>query len=547
LIPGAARRASLAVLFGAALLAVSTPVASGSGLEDGAARRIAAVVGDAIVHVDGRRAFRRLGLPMVGVAVGDGSVVLTFLRGGTRGDLASVLLPGGERRRARIAARDAETGIAALRLERPLPNGLALRGPPLEPGEPVLTAGYPFGTKRGDARPAMGQGVAAQVSRGGAVPRILLTIAVNPGEYGGALVDGQGRLAGLLHWERDPTTGLSSAISVARPREAFAEVADLSGVLAPAPPEREEAWPVHDRLRQVAEAIRPNVVSILVNPEEGGEADRTVTGLLIDGEGHVLTTRANVREAKRLTVIPPGRPAREGKLLGSDERLGIALLSIPPVSGDGAGVEFAGSVPPVGTFVVAVGNPNGRGADATMLVSMGIVGATNRRDRQYGALHTDAAVNRGNLGGPLLDLEGRVVGLLSSLGGDSLRRLGTNSGLGFAIPAPAFLSRLDSLKRGETLAFRPGYLGVTLSFEEEEGGGVRIDTVIPGRAAARGGVRPGDVIRAVNGKAVEGIEDARRVFTELTEGEKVAIVVRRKGGRVELEVTLDPWPPGIPR
>ena len=86
------------------------------------------------------------------------------------------------------------------------------------------------------------------------------------------------------------------------------------------------------------------------------------------------------------------------------------------------------------------------------VLTMGIVGARNRSARsqgpmQYRALHTDAGVNRGNLGGPLIDLEGRVVGVLSSLGGASLTEVGANSGVGFAIPTRLLAPRLDALRR----------------------------------------------------------------------------------------------------
>jgi len=531
----------------AALLLPLAFLLLGAASPDEAGMRLAAAVRGAVVRVDGPGGPRRLAS---GVVTGSGRVVLTWSAGWSRGAEVSLSFPGGVTRKGEVLARDRATGVTAVRLLDPVAEGVLPRAGDLAAGEPVAVAGHAFGTLRGEGGAAVALGILAQVRRADTGDRYLLTSAVNPGEFGGLLADRNGRLAGILLRRRDPLTGFSTAVPVSTLREAFRDHEEVVAALTPsegAEPLLQGAWPIHDRLKLVAEAVCPSVLSLVEEVAEGSDdKPRIVTALLVDGEGHAVTTRANLTGIRTFRAVFPDGREFPAERRGEDVRLGIVMVRIegdslpkPP--------DFAGDLPPIGSFVVALGNPNGRDRGAGCLLTMGIVGARNRSARsqgpmQYRALHTDAGVNRGNLGGPLIDLSGRVVGVLSSLGGASLTEVGANSGIGFAIPTRLLAPSLEPLRRGEKIEFRPGYLGVSLSFTPAEGGGVLVTAAQPGFPAARSGVKANDVIVGADGESIAAYEDLRRLFSEFEEDQTVRLSVRRGEDMVELDVTLGPWP-----
>lgn len=502
---------------------------------DSSARRAAGAVISNVVRLEGPGGVSRRGLPLCGVILGDRGVVVTIMRLGVPGSRTVVRLPGGRAIRAEILVRDPVSDITALKLDEPVGGGLAASSADLPAGSPVQMAGYGFGVLRGFGTAAVGTGVVAQAQ---VRTRYLLSSAVNPGDAGGALVDAEGRFAGLLLPDRDPLTGLSTAAPISMIRKLLSGEEILREALAADGNSRPGLWPVHASLSRVARDAWPAVLSLMVDDRLVGSA------FLIDAKGRAVTNR--VGDPKNLKAfLSDGREVAV-VVLGEDERFDIAVLQ---VRGENLPVPLTlgKELPAVGTFVVAVGNPNGKQVERGPLLSVGIVGAQNRSDRRFGALHTDAAVNRGNLGGPLLDLEGRVVGVLSSLAGESIREVGVNSGIGYAIPIATLLPRLDALRKGESISFRPGYLGVTLDLDVVADGGIRIATVLPEHAAYRGGLRAGDVILEANGEGTKDLESARRVFTSLMEGAEVVVVVRRGEETLTLTVVLGPWPREAPR
>lgn len=536
------RRAFLLPL---ALLLLALPAGAGplGDRTDDSAAGLVARIRPLVVKVEGIDAGGRL-LPSAGVVVGDGGHVVTWSRMASPGWNAVVIRPGGRKRAAKVAARDPRSGLTLLELERPFERGLATAPGFLGAGDPVVTAGYPFGGELADSGAAVSQAVIAQARRekDGEEPSLyLLSGAVNPGDFGGPLVDRHGRLAGLLVPGRDEPSGLSSALPVAVVAARFAGTAGAKEALAPAGPSEDGdgvEWPVQDALRVAAQAVAPAVPSLVMEPEEEGRETWSATGVLVSDTGLIVTTRENLVGAKSVTaVLADGREFAATRL-GSDERIGIALLSIdaPDLP---APASLARELPRVGRFVAAVGNANGREVRNGPLVTIGIVGARNRRDRRYGALHTDAAVNRANAGGALVDLEGRVVGILTTFGGTTLTDLGANSGIGFAIPSPAVSDRLPALARGETIAWRPGYLGVNLDLNvPPENGGVVILEVQPGEAAEAAGLKPGDVIVGADDHTIGGYDDLRRIFLGFEEGQEIRLRLRRDGKDLEVLATL---------
>jgi S1-C subfamily serine protease len=505
------------------LLLLGAAAAAGVRAGEASARSAAAAarLAPAVVRVFGLPAG---GFPATGVVLADGSLVLTWSRPAEIGHRVRVSRPGESGRNGAVAARDAATGVTVVRVDgEPFPARIAV-GPDPETGEPVLVAGHPYGTVRGEGGPAVGLGVVAQ--RDPATGRALLSCAVNPGDYGGPVADREGRLVGVMLADQDPVSGLPHAVLLGALRSRLPLIPEAESGVA-------EPWPVHECLRRAVQVVWPGVVSLATE----AEPDKWFSGVVADDQGGVLTTRPGLPSGSKLVAVLPGGGERTALVLGTVERFGVTLLRLegpdPPVP-----VRFAEEPPAVGSFVAGVGNPNGRETGRGPLVTVGVVGGVNRSDRRYDAVVTDAAVNRGNAGGVLVDLEGRVVGLLTTLNGSTLLSVGANSGVGFAIPFPPIAGHLEALRRGETVAWRPGYLGVSLSYEEVEGGGVLVEAVVPGLPAEKAGMRAGDVIISVGDSRIGGFEDLRQAFLPLREGEQVKVVIRRDGAEQTFEPVL---------
>ncbi len=464
------------------------------------------------------------GLPPAGVLVGGEGLVLTWCRGTEPGREATVVLAGGLRRPAAVEAFDDRSGATLLRVAGAPPSGGLPAGPDPRAGDPVFAAGHSYGTERGGAEAAVVLATLAQIlpDRG----RLLLSCATNPGDYGGPVTDREGRLVAVALPDEDAASGLSFAVPLSALRDRFPGLP-----AAETSPVRE--WPAHDVLSDAVRAVWPSVVSLSADGAEGS----WFTGLAVDLEGGVVTTVPGLAPGAILRVVLADGREDAAKVLGTVERFGVTLLRIEGAARP-APAPLAEAEPPVGSFVAAVGNPNGPAWGRGPLVTTGVLGARNRSDRRYDALLTDAGVNRANSGGPLVTLEGRVLGVTSTLGGDALTTVGANSGVGFAIPAAAIRAHLAALSRGETVAWRPGYLGVVLSLDPEPAGGIRIDGVSPGLPAEAAGIRPGDVILSVGGQDVTSLEDLRRIFVGLAQGDAVEVRVRRGAEVLTFSVTL---------
>jgi putative serine protease PepD len=185
----------------------------------------------------------------------------------------------------------------------------------------------------------------------------------------------------------------------------------------------------------------------------------------------------------------------------------------------------------VGDGVVAIGNPFG--LDGT--VTTGIVSALDREISApdetpiSGAIQTDAAINHGNSGGPLLNLKGQVIGVTSQIQSDS----GGSDGVGFAIPSNTIRSIADQLISSGSA--QHALLGVNVRTGTD---GVTVVDVQSGSAAADAGLKAGDVITAVDGKAVTTAERLRAVIATHAPGDKLTLTVRRGGATKTLTATL---------
>ena len=281
--------------------------------------------------------------------------------------------------------------------------------------------------------------------------------------------------------------------------------------------------------------------------EEAAVASGPSTGLVVDPAGLVFATSFAVPDTAReaIVVLPNGR-RMAAKPLGRDVPRGVVLLKTEAIP-EAPTLEPVprGSLAP-GQWTIAVGR-GWSAAEPSMAV--GILSAV---DRGWGlAVQTDAAVSPMNYGGPLIDIAGRVIGIVAPLPAEPAKMMrGTelyDAGIGFAVPLEDLLAVLPRLAAGESLA--SGILGITYRSRDAINGAPVIATVRQGSPAARAGLRPGDRIVAVDGRPVRRIADARHAVAPRHAGDAIDVEIERGQGektnrvtvRPALVATLPPW------
>jgi serine protease Do len=255
------------------------------------------------------------------------------------------------------------------------------------------------------------------------------------------------------------------------------------------------------------------------------------SGFTIDPSGFIVTNRHVVAGARTIAVTFADGQKLPAMLVGADAKTDLALLKVEPRSPLQA-VSFADSdKSDVGDWVVAIGNPYGLGGS----VSVGIVSARNR-ELNLGSyddfIQTDAAINSGNSGGPLFNLEGEVVGVNSAL----LSPSGGSVGIGFAISAN--LARPVIAQLRSFGAARRGWIGVRVqaitadiadSLGLDRPRGALVSNVTGRGPAQQAGLQPGDVILRFDGKDVDAMRSFPRTVAETAPGKRVAVDILRRG------------------
>jgi serine protease Do len=264
------------------------------------------------------------------------------------------------------------------------------------------------------------------------------------------------------------------------------------------------------------------------------------SGFIIDASGIVVTNNHVISEADEVTVILNDGSRLKAEIIGKDQKTDIALLRVKPEKPLKA-VKFGDSEKlRLGEWVIAIGNPFSLGGSVTA----GIVSARNR-DINSGPydnyIQTDAAINRGNSGGPLFNLDGEVVGINTAIISPS----GGSIGIGFSVPSKTAMPVIDQLKQfGET---RRGWLGVriqqvtdeiaeSLNIKPPRGALVAgVDDKGPAKPA---GIEPGDVIVKFDGKEIKEMRDLPRAVADTPVGKQTPVIVIRKGKEETKTVTL---------
>lgn len=386
-----------------------------------------------------------------------------------------------------------------------------------------------------------------------------------------------GRITGL----ESRTIGTATALAIAALATLVLGLASATGLMA-APLETALARTAPHSFADVIERVRPAVVSVKVVRERGKREaagarrelpeafrrffDRNMprhpgqrrmppgsgapesaalgSGFIVDAEGHIVTNEHVIRGGGRITVTMHDGKSHDARLVGADAKTDLALLKIDakvklPFVGFGDSDKAR-----VGDWVVTVGSPFGLGHTATA----GIISA---RGREIGAgpyddfLQIDAAINRGNSGGPAFDASGKVIGVNTAIFSPN----GGSVGIGFAIPARIAKDVIAQLK--EKGSVERGWLGVNIQrvtpdlaqgLKLDRPKGALVAQVTTESPAARAGLRQGDVILSVNGKDIRRFRDVARMIARVKPGATARLGIWRDGRKSTITATIDSLP-----
>jgi len=297
-------------------------------------------------------------------------------------------------------------------------------------------------------------------------------------------------------------------------------------------------------LTQLYDAVTPGVVDITVvsnTPTSGfgfgpggGTTQAEGSGFVVDTSGHIVTNQHVVDGATSITVRFKDGKTAKATLVGTDPSTDIAVIKVdvPASSLHPLTLGTSSTVLP-GQDVVAIGSPFG----LTETMTSGIVSAIDRTiqaPNNYsiaGAIQTDAPINHGNSGGPLLDTSGRVIGVNAQIQSDS----GGNEGVGFAIPIDAVKSVANTLIAGGKV--QHAFLGIHVS-DAANSAGAQVSSVEASSPAAKAGLEAGDVITSFDGKPIATADDLTAAVGNHAPNDKVTLTVTRGGKTVSIDVTL---------
>lgn len=274
--------------------------------------------------------------------------------------------------------------------------------------------------------------------------------------------------------------------------------------------------------------------------------EATGSGVIIDPQGYILTNEHVVHGAEKIKVILSDETKYDAKVVGRDERTDLAIVKIKSSGPFPAARLGDSSKTRVGDWAIAIGSPFG----LEQTVTTGIISAVRQslsiEGRAYrDLLQTDAAINRGNSGGPLVNIHGEIIGINTAIYAPT----GVFSGIGFAIPINQAKLILDDLiHKGKVIR---GWLGVEINkideviqkqFNLPDTEGVLVNNVVDNSPAEKSGLKRGDVIRSYNGKKIASPRDLQDFVGTTSPGRKVVVEIIRNGEKKTLEITLGEMP-----
>jgi len=288
-------------------------------------------------------------------------------------------------------------------------------------------------------------------------------------------------------------------------------------------------------------------------PNNGQEREERAQGLgsgiivrHINGTYYAITNNHVVDEAAEITVATKDGHEYPAALVGKDERKDLALVSFKTEDFHPIAVLGNSDLTAVGDWAIAIGNPLGQ--QFSFSVTMGIVSAVGRTggpgNNINDFIQTDAPINQGNSGGPLINIRGEVIGINTWIASNTLG--GGNVGLGFAIPINNVKRAIDEFI--ETGTIKSGWLGVSLmeptketitALGLENKRGALVTQMFPGSPADKGGVRPGDYITHVNGKEARSVQQLQMLVSDLRAGEIGTFSVIRDKQNRDIQVRIE--------
>ena len=288
-------------------------------------------------------------------------------------------------------------------------------------------------------------------------------------------------------------------------------------------------------ISELVKRVRAGVVFVQAGQTGSG------SGFIYDDEGHIVTND-HVVESANSFLVRVGKDTKPipAKLMGKDPSSDLAVLKVDPgaVQGGLKPLELGDSnaLEP-GDQAIAIGSPFGlEGTVTTGIVSS--LGRTIEAPNQFpiaNAIQTDAAINPGNSGGPLLDGNGRVIGVNSQIRSTT----GTSTGLGFAVPVSTVKFVVPQIKDGGKV--ERAYLGISNGTPQDRSGAI-VDSVAPGGPAANAGLQPNDKIVDIDGRNIQSSEDVSAAVDARKPGEQAKVTVMRGGDRRTLTVDLGTRP-----
>ena len=295
-------------------------------------------------------------------------------------------------------------------------------------------------------------------------------------------------------------------------------------------------------LQDIYSSVIDSVVSISSMTSSGTSSG---TGIIMSQDGYVITNHHVITGALVISVLTNDNQEFEAALVGSDEMSDLAVLKI-----DARGLQAAefgdSSKLRVGDSVVAIGDPLGVQLRGTM--TNGIISAINRDltvgDRTMTFIQTNAALNNGNSGGPLINCYGQVIGINTVKMSSYYTATASVEGLGFAIPISVAKPIIDELIENGYVAGRPaiGISGDSLPSYYRTyyrlPDGVYVTSVNEGSDAKAKGIREGDIVTAINGERISSIDELNTVKNQYAAGDEVTLTVYRSGTYYEVTVTL---------
>jgi putative serine protease PepD len=356
------------------------------------------------------------------------------------------------------------------------------------------------------------------------LPRPLLPIAA------AAVIGGS---AGAVATEALHTDSQASTIQVASSSGSSRTIANTTGALSP-----------HDVYEKAKDSVA--YITSQISQSTGGpfgttqQGTATGSGFVVSSDGYIVTNDHVVAGASSVKAKIGDGKTLNAKVVGADASTDLALLKVdasgltPLTLGDSDGVQ-------VGDPAYAIGNPYG--LDRTL--TTGVISALQREISSPNGytindvLQTDAAINPGNSGGPLFNSAGQVIGVNSQIetSGTSSGSEGGNVGIGFAIPSNTVKSVVEQLMKSGKVSH--AYLGVQT---QDASKGAQVAQVTSGGPADQAGLKQGDVIESIDGKAIDGASTLSSIVDEHKPGDTVQLKIARNGSEKTLSVKLGQRP-----